>query len=277
MTIIRDDEFRKVVALHGGIQVWDTHADTCVAASLGPHERRALADALLGRKPGDEYVDWKAMHAEAVRGRDRVCEVAAARAGRIARLIAARDEANARADAAEAKVRELERERENWRITAINRAAPAATRADIEKAVRVVLCGNPDALSVRALAVTDAVLALVSGTDPAVYVVRESDLPEVQQDEDGFWRDKDGVYLVGRAHTAESARANVLIQLRRAAEFEAVARAIEAEQAVDPIEEQTDSLADILCGDELVTDQMRGVLERVVRAGMLLPEQEADR
>lgn len=51
---------------------------------------------------------------------------------------------------------------------------------------------------------------------------------------------------------------------------------VEAEQAVDPVEEQTDSLADILYGDELVTDQMRGVLERVVRAGMLFPEQEAD-
>ena len=50
----------------------------------------------------------------------------------------------------------------------------------------------------------------------------------------------------------------------------------EAEPAVDPVEEQTDALADILYGDELVTDQMRGVLKRVVRAGMLFPEQEAD-
>ncbi|MGX1598614.1 hypothetical protein ACWIDS_16310 [Dietzia maris] len=50
---------------------------------------------------------------------------------------------------------------------------------------------------------------------------------------------------------------------------------IEAEQPADPVEEQTDALADILYGDELVTDQMRGVLERVVRAGMLFPEQEA--
>ncbi|MBB0990058.1 hypothetical protein G6009_00950 [Dietzia sp. SLG510A3-30A2] len=52
---------------------------------------------------------------------------------------------------------------------------------------------------------------------------------------------------------------------------------IDAEQAVDPAEEQTDALADILYGHEMVTDQMRGVLERVVRAGMLLPEQEEER
>ncbi|MCY1656393.1 hypothetical protein OVA21_04045 [Dietzia sp. SL131] len=48
---------------------------------------------------------------------------------------------------------------------------------------------------------------------------------------------------------------------------------IEAEQTADPVEEQTDALADILYGDEMVTDQMRGVLERVVRAGMLFPSE----
>lgn len=51
--------------------------------------------------------------------------------------------------------------------------------------------------------------------------------------------------------------------------------AVEAEQAVDPVEARADELADILYGDGLVTDQMRGVLELVVRAGMLFPEQEA--
>lgn len=50
---------------------------------------------------------------------------------------------------------------------------------------------------------------------------------------------------------------------------------IEAEQDVDPVENQTDALADILYGDYPVTDQMRGVLKRVVRAGMLFPGQEA--
>ena len=52
---------------------------------------------------------------------------------------------------------------------------------------------------------------------------------------------------------------------------------IEQETAVDPVEARTDMLADILYGDELVTDQMRGVLERVVRAGMLFPGVEAER
>lgn len=61
-------------------------------------------------------------------------------------------------------------------------------------------------------------------------------------------------------------------------EWKARAEALEAEaeQDVDPVEELTDNLADILYGHEMVTDQMRGVLERVVRAGIQFPEQEAD-
>ena len=51
---------------------------------------------------------------------------------------------------------------------------------------------------------------------------------------------------------------------------------VKAEPTVDPVAEQTDALADILYGHEMVTDEMRGVLERVVRAGMLFPEQEGN-
>lgn len=47
---------------------------------------------------------------------------------------------------------------------------------------------------------------------------------------------------------------------------------IEAEQAVDPVEERVDALADAVYGDELVSEQMRGVLERLVRSGWILPE-----
>ena len=47
---------------------------------------------------------------------------------------------------------------------------------------------------------------------------------------------------------------------------------IEAEQAVDQVEERVDALADAVYGDELVTEQMRGVLERLVRSGWILPE-----
>jgi hypothetical protein len=115
-----------------------------------------------------------------------------------------------------------EQERENWRITAINRANPAVSRADIRKAIDTGIRGTTDG---------DLI-------DP------DSDLP-----------------------TGEC--------VRLAIDAVCDLLGVEAEQDVDPFEEQTDALADILYGDELVTDQMRGVLERVVRAGMLLPEQEA--
>lgn len=45
-TIIRDDDFRKVVAEFGGVVITDTQSQTSMAASLSPDERRALADAL---------------------------------------------------------------------------------------------------------------------------------------------------------------------------------------------------------------------------------------
>jgi len=74
--------------------------------------------------------------------------------------------------------------------------------------------------------------------------------------------------------SAKSVVRDVVAQAFAAAGIET---GIEAEQAVDPVDEQTDALADILYGHEMVTDQMRGVLERVVRAGMLLPGQEEER
>lgn len=128
----------------------------------------------------------------------------------VERLQRDRDEWKARATLAE-------QECENWRITAINRATPAVSRADVEKAIselRTFPRFLTDELLVLRDEAIDAAWALVSGN--------------------------------------------------------------EAEQAVDPVEEQTDALADILYGHEMVTDQMRGVLERVVRAGMLFPSEAGD-
>ncbi|WP_440221194.1 hypothetical protein [Dietzia sp. MNB45] len=126
-----------------------------------------------------------------------------------------RDEWKARAILAE-------QERENWRITAINRATPAVTHADVEKVLDTGIRGATDG------GLIDQDTSIPSGECVRLAVDAVCDL-----------------------------------------------FGIEAEQAVDPVEEQTDALADILYGHEMVTDQMRGVLERVVRAGMLLPEQEA--
>ena len=93
----------------------------------------------------------------------------------------------------------------------------------------------------------------------------------------GSWEAADQTWLYSEGVTVETLDEEIEVNLQGVIQALAVRRAIEAEQATDPVEEQADSLADILYGDELVTDQMRGVLERVVRAGMLLPEQEEER
>ena len=116
---------------------------------------------------------------------------------------------------------------------------------------------------------THAVWSLVSGADPAVHVVRESDLPEAWSNEDGGWespnRSMDSDDVPSIAVSLDNALGDVAF-------YESVTRAIQAEAAVDPVEAQTDALADILYGTELVTALVWGVLERVVRAGMLFPE-----
>ena len=85
-----------------------------------------IADAL---DPDRDFsgVNWKIMYEHGIRNR-----IAA-----VARLAAERDEANARADAAEAKVRELEHDRNLWRERAENgEPRPEVTKDDIAKAIR---------------------------------------------------------------------------------------------------------------------------------------------
>lgn len=188
-----------------------------------------------------------------------------------------RDAAVARAEAAEKRLRQLEAR--PWTIALDDKASPvfmpAVTRDEIATVLERTDSDTSHGDEVTYTDMADAVLALVSGTDPAVFVVRESDLPtDVNRSDDGRWFVGDE-YAGHENSFPEAKRSQRNVALAMAAKHEAVARAIEAEQAVDPAEELTDNLADILYGDELVTDQMRGVLERVVRAGMLLPEQEA--
>lgn len=164
----------------------------------------------------------------------------------------ARDAWKARADAAK-----------KARIEAAEaRTAPAVTREEIEKAVRVVLCGNPDALSVRAQAITDAVLALVSGADPAVFVVRESDIAavEVGQNEDGrwcaegdFWPDVADIDVGALRRHASASLADLVA-------YEAVARAIEA-ATVDPLLDKAQEFAAL--ADWELTDREAGLLHTV--------------
>ena len=76
-----------------------------------------------------------------------------------------------------------------------------------------------------------------SGDDPAVYVVRESDIAavEIERDERG-WHGP-GTTWTERSTSGE-VRAHAEGLVRNVARCEAVARAIEAEPTVDPIEEK---------------------------------------
>lgn len=117
-------------------------------------------------------------------------DAAVARAEAAARVLRERDEqeddatraACERAEEAEARATLAEQERENWRITAINRAAPAVSRADIEKAIselRTFPRFLTDELLVLRDEAIDAAWALVSGneaeqsTDPVEEKARE--------------------------------------------------------------------------------------------------------
>ena len=124
---------------------------------------------------------------------------------------------------------------------------PAVTREEVEKAVKGTLDGwnitLPDNLFDAQI---DAVWSLVSGDDPAVFVVRESDIAavKVEQDEDGDW-EANGDIVAMRQNTAEALRGWSLGELQMLARYEAVARAIEAEQAEDPIMVRTRELLDL--------------------------------
>lgn len=128
-----------------------------------------------------------------------------------------------------------ERQRDEWKAraeAAEARTAPAVTKAEIEMVIDQTLERLVAGDWIPAPA-ADAVWSLVSGADPVVHVVRESELPEVERDEDG-WTD-------GTRHgwegTSETAMECVETHLEWARFYAAAARAIEAEQAVDPVEE----------------------------------------
>ena len=97
----------------------------------------------------------------------------------------------------------------------------------------------------------DAVLALLSGSDPAVYVVRESDIAAVEVERvDAQWN-ADGALMAWTGESAEEVRGQNATALRNLAHREAVARAIEAEQAVDPVEAKAIELHQVAYGGRI--------------------------
>ena len=129
------------------------------------------------------------------------------------------------------------------------RTAPAVSRADVEKAIRgKVWAANRDPNKagfhrVHVDWATDAVWSLVSGDDPAVHVVRESDLPAARVDGDYYvvasakgdykWPQHGPSWWAGRAQDA----------LAEAARYTSLARlAADREATVDPVEELAEQI-----------------------------------
>ena len=141
------------------------------------------------------------------------------------------------------------------------RIAPAVTKAEIEKELRKAFtedCGL--------LRTTNAVWSLVSGDDPAVYVVRESDIAAVKVTEAGqFWRAGDtSIPLPWKANKVREKRDECAVEW---VETEAIARAIESEQAVDPVEAKARELYRAATPDarwETVADEYRRIARHVL-------------
>ena len=131
---------------------------------------------------------------------------------------AERDEAVARAEAAESRI------------------TPTVTKRELRSVVGAHDPGDDELAVSRVNAFTYRLWSLVSGADPAVFVVRESDLPEAWRDRDGLWRAGQSSYC---RVTPEDMRSVIPATLGMVAARESVARAIEAEEAeaVDPVEE----------------------------------------
>lgn len=147
---------------------------------------------------------------------------------------------------------DVEDERDEWKARA--EKAPAVSRANVERVVHRYIDGGFDELHIsRVKSATDAFMALLSGDDPTVFVVRESDISavEVKRDTEGdWWTENHGC---GEGATVDGMRKMAEILIRDAIEYEAIARAIEAEQAADPIEEKAAEFYDLAgrVGDDI--------------------------
>lgn len=142
------------------------------------------------------------------------------------------------------------------------KAAPAVTREDVEKAIRAAFDGGGTVGEVREMA--DTVWSLVSGADPAVFVVRESNV-EAQ----AALRNRFGEFVVNgtvlNVTTAEDCREKAQRHLGAVARCESIARAIEAEPA-DPLLDKAQEFAALAAWE--LTDR-EAVLLHTVAAHIL--------
>ena len=158
-----------------------------------------------------------------------------------------------------------ERQRDEWKAragAAEARTAPAVSRADVEKAIRYEFLDWEGQLEARISRAVNQTWNLVSGADPAVHVVRESDLPAARVDGDYYvvasakgdykWPQHGPSWWAGRAQDA----------LAKAARYTALARL-----AADREEEKARELYRAATPDarwETVADEYRRIARHVL-------------
>ena len=209
-------------------------------------------------KPERDFsgVDWRAMYLESCSERDEWKARAEAHAKGATRANLDRDTAyeeladmTNRAEATEREVGALSERAEDLRYSRDEWKA----RAEKAEAARENIA--EEFADFRAEVVAEAVKHREShphesNADPAVYVVRESDIAavEVAHDERG-WHARGATW--SREPTAEGVRDGAKRYLRDVAQYEALARAIEAEQAVDPVEAKAIELHQVAYGGRI--------------------------
>ena len=121
-------------------------------------------------------------------------------------------------------------------------SAPAVTRDDIEKAIRYEFLDWEGQMEARISRAVNQTWNLVSGADPAVHVVRESDLPAARVDGDDYLvKDPKGDYRWPK-HGASWWEDRAQDALTKAARFTALARLAAREAVVGPVEAQAREL-----------------------------------
>lgn len=94
------------------LTVLDTETGAKIHTALTPDERRALADALRGREPGDEYVDWKAMYDQAKRTCDELRSLIEGQKEHVTKAQRERDDEKSRSEFFAKRADEARRERD---------------------------------------------------------------------------------------------------------------------------------------------------------------------
>ena len=147
------------------------------------------------------------------------------------------------------------------------RTAPAVSRADVEEAIRCEFLDWEGQWESRISRAVNQTWNLVSGADPAVHVVRESDLPAARVDGDYYvvasakgdykWPQHGPSWWAGRAQDA----------LAEAARYTSLARLAAREGVVDTVEAKARELYRAATPDarwETVADEYRRIAAHVL-------------